>query len=387
MSSVNLACVVGARPNFVKMAPLLKALGRYPNVRTTVVHTGQHYDHDLSDVFFRDLGMRAPDIFLGVGSGTHAAQTGRIMERIEEVFAAGDPSGKPFDRVVVVGDVNSTMATALVAAKLQIPIAHIEAGLRSFDRSMPEEINRIVTDTLSDLLFVTEPAAVENLRREGHPEEHVHLVGNIMIDTLVALLPQARQIDLQARFGVQPNQYGVITLHRPSNVDDPLRLRRILEVLVDIAQSLPMIFPMHPRTRHRLEMLGLECSFSQRNGLCITHPLGYIDFIALTSQAKLIVTDSGGLAQEATALGVPCLTVRPNTESPITVYQGTNTLVGDDLNKLYHAFHLVMDGKYKRGTCPALWDGRTAQRIAKVLTAAHGAGCSSESGNVEEQQS
>jgi len=367
MKSLNLACIVGARPNFMKMAPLLRALGQYPCVGAALIHSGQHYDESLSDVFFRELGMRRPDVSLEVGSGKHGEQTARALERFEAAFERGTPEGSHYDRVVVVGDVNSTMAAALAAVKLKIPVAHVEAGLRSFDRSMPEEINRIVTDAVSDMLFVSDPAGTQNLRREGHPEERLHLVGNVMIDTLLWLLPQARGRDSLKRYGLRPGQYGVVTLHRPSNVDDPETLSRLLDVLAETSHDLPLIFPVHPRTQQRIERFGLAARVNGNGRLRMTPPLGYLDFLALTSQAKAIVTDSGGLQEESTALGIPCLTARPNTERPITVEQGTSTLVGNDPQKLREGLRAVLDGSYKRGNPVALWDGRAAERIAKVL--------------------
>lgn len=362
-----LACVVGARPNFMKMAPLLRALAAYPELRPVLIHTGQHYDENLSDVFFQDLGMRRPDVHLEVGSGTHGQQTARVMERLEAVLVQGPPAGRRYERLVVVGDVNSTMAAALAAVKLGIPVAHVEAGLRSFDRSMPEEINRLVTDTVADLLFVSEPAGLENLRREGHREDEIHLVGNVMIDTLRWLLPQARQRDTLVRLGLEPGQYGVVTLHRPANVDQPETLRPLLEVLCEAATELPLVFPIHPRTRQRLERFGLANRVSANGRLMLLPPLGYLDFLALSSQARVVVTDSGGLQEESTALGIPCLTARPNTERPITVQEGTSTLVGSDPDRLRAGLLAVLEGRYKTGRCPRLWDGHAAERIACIL--------------------
>ncbi|MBC7351304.1 MAG: UDP-N-acetylglucosamine 2-epimerase (non-hydrolyzing), partial [Thermogutta sp.] len=350
------ACVVGARPNFMKMAPILRALRAYPQIRPILIHTGQHYDPQLSDVFFQDLEMPRPGVHLNVGSGTHAQQTARILEKMEEVLLAGTPEGKKFDRVIVVGDVNSTMAAALAAVKLGIPVAHVEAGLRSFDRSMPEEINRIVTDAVADMLFVSEPSGVENLRREGHSEEQIHLVGNVMIDTLLALLPRAREIGTPQRLGLPVGEYAVVTLHRPSNVDHAEALSGLLEVLAEVAAELPVVFPIHPRTRQRIETFGLghlldgQGSGSRR--IWALPPLGYLEFLSLTSQAKVVITDSGGLQEESTALGIPCLTVRPNTERPITVSEGTSTLVGNDPVKLRCCLEDVLAGRYKTGKCP-----------------------------------
>ena len=367
MADLHLACVVGARPNFMKMAPLLRALAAYPHVQATLVHTGQHYDGNLSDVFFEELGMKRPDVSLDVGSGKHGAQTARVLERFEAVLEQGFPDGKRFDRVVVVGDVNSTMAAALAAVKLGIPVAHVEAGLRSFDRSMPEEINRIVTDSVSDMLFVSEPAGMENLRREGHPEEHLHLVGNVMIDTLMWLLPKVKSRNTLRRYGLQPGQYGVVTLHRPANVDTRETLSRLLDVLAETSHRLRFLFPVHPRTRERIERFGLADRLNGSCGITELPPLGYLDFLTLTSQSRVVVTDSGGLQEESTVLGIPCLTARPNTERPITIEEGTSTLVGNDPDKLHEHLGKVLDGTYRQGRCPALWDGRAAARIARIL--------------------
>lgn len=358
---MRLAAVVGARPNFMKMAPLLHAMEQYPHVYVDLIHTGQHYDENLSDVFFRHLGIREPDIRLEVGSGSHGAQTGRILERVEEILQRGQ-----YDRLIVVGDVNSTMAAALAAVKLGIPIAHVEAGLRSFDRSMPEEINRIVTDAVADMLFVTEPSGVENLLHEGHLQEQVHLVGNVMIDTLLRLLPTAQESGILSNRGLAPCGYGVITMHRPANVDSPESLGSLLSVMKDIANELPLVFPIHPRTRKRIEQFGMF-DWLRGGRLIITEPLGYLDFLALTSQAKVIVTDSGGLQEESTALNIPCLTLRPNTERPITVEEGTSTLVGCDAESLRRQLKSVINGTYKQGRCPALWDGHAAERISQII--------------------
>ncbi len=365
--TLRLACIVGARPNFMKMAPLLRALEQFPGVETVLVHTGQHYDESLSDVFFEELGMRRPDAFLAVGSGRHGEQTARVLERCEALLLSQAAEGKPIHRLVVVGDVNSTMAATLAAVKLGIPVAHVEAGLRSFDRTMPEEINRIVTDSVADLLLVSEPAGIENLRREGHPDRELHLVGNVMIDTLLALLPKARARSTLDDHGLEPGGYGVVTLHRPANVDSPETLRPMLEVLAEASRKLPLVFPIHPRTDERIQRFGLGELFSASPSIVRLPPLGYLDFLGLTSQARVIITDSGGLQEESAVLGIPCLTARPNTERPITVDEGTSTLVGNDPKRLRECFSAVLDGTYKRGRCPALWDGKAAVRIAQVL--------------------
>jgi UDP-N-acetylglucosamine 2-epimerase (non-hydrolysing) len=318
-------------------------------------------------VFFRDLEMKRPDISLEVGSAGHAAQTARVLERMEDVLRDKASDGKPYDLVVVVGDVNSTMAAALAAVKLGIPVAHVEAGLRSFDRSMPEEINRLVTDSVAEILLVSEPAGMANLRREGHAENHLHLVGNVMIDTLLRLLPKVQACDALSRCNLEPGKYGVVTLHRPSNVDDPKTLSGLLSTLVEVSGELPLAFAIHPRTRQRIEQFGLGNLLDAAKNIRQLPPLGYFDFLSLTSQARVIVTDSGGLQEESTALGIPCLTVRFNTERPITVDEGTSTLVGNEPEKLQQCFRSVLDGAYKHGRCPELWDGRAAERIAKVL--------------------
>jgi len=367
VANLRLACIVGARPNFMKMAPLMRALDAHGGFETVLVHTGQHYDKNLSDVFFEELEMRRPDISLEVGSGKHGAQTARVIERFEEVLETAADQGKPFDRVVVVGDVNSTMATAVAAVKLGVPVAHVEAGLRSFDRTMPEEINRILTDSIADQLLVSEPSGMENLRHEGHPERELFLVGNVMIDTLRTLLPKAARRDTLRRLDLRPGGYALVTLHRPANVDSPETLGPMLEVLIETSRELPLVFPIHPRTRERIRRFGLGDQLEAAKGITLLDPQGYLDFLALSSQAKVIVTDSGGLQEESTVLGIPCLTARPNTERPITVEQGTSTLVGDDPAKLRRCLAEVLEGTYKKGVCPALWDGRASERIAQVL--------------------
>lgn len=363
---LNLACVVGARPNFMKMAPLIRAVHATGQMKVTLIHTGQHYDQSLSDVFFEQLDIPKPDISLDVGSGTQAGQTARILERIEPVLEAGS-AGKKFDWLVVVGDVNSTMAAAIAAAKLAIPIAHVEAGLRSFDREMPEEINRIITDSITDLLLVSDPAGIEHLKREGHPDSNIHLVGNLMIDTLMHSLEKARKLPVLSNLGLTPKQYGVVTLHRPSNVDDKETLSAILQVLKTASDELPLVFPIHPRTSARVKSFGLQSLLDQAPGIHTLPPLGYLEFLALTSDSRVIVTDSGGLQEESTALKIPCLTMRSNTERPITVSQGSSTLVGNDAKMLAEQLRLVLSGQYDVGQCPAFWDGKAAERIAAKL--------------------
>jgi UDP-N-acetylglucosamine 2-epimerase (non-hydrolysing) len=351
----------------MKMAPILKAFEAYPGVETVLIHTGQHYDKNLSDVFFEELDMRRPEITLEVGSGRHGEQTARVIERFEEVLQEASDDGWPFDRVIVVGDVNSTMATTIAAVKLGIPVAHVEAGLRSFDRTMPEEINRILTDAIADLLLVSDPAGMDNLRHEGHSEEEMVLIGNVMIDTLNRLLPQAQSRDTLERHGLTPGSYGVVTLHRPANVDTAESLGPLLDVLIETSESLPLVFPIHPRTKERIKRFGFTEKMDAAKGLLQLGPAGYLDFLALSSQSKVVVTDSGGLQEESTVLGIPCLTARPNTERPITVTEGTSTLVGNDAEKLSSGLKAVLNGTYKTGKCPELWDGHAAERIAKVI--------------------
>ncbi len=356
---MNVLHVVGARPNFMKAAPLLLALDRLTNIRQTLVHTGQHYDHKLSEIFFRELEMPTPDINLEVGSGTHAHQTAQVMIRLEPVLLEKKP-----EWVVVYGDVNSTMASTLVCSKLQIKLAHVEAGLRSFDRTMPEEINRLVTDQLCDLLFTPSADADENLLREGIAREKIRRVGNIMIDSLVKLLPRTEEVTFVDNGFDLSQAFGLVTLHRPANVDVPESLTRILSVLSELSQSIPLIFPMHPRTQQQIK--GLDISLSSQ--LKIVDPVGYVQFLAMQRNAAFVITDSGGVQEETTYLGVPCLTLRENTERPVTVDQGTNTLVGNDLALLESEVEKILEGKPKKGTVPALWDGKTGDRIASQLS-------------------
>jgi UDP-N-acetylglucosamine 2-epimerase (non-hydrolysing) len=350
--------VVGARPNYMKIAPLIAALRDGRALRQVLVNTGQHYDDAMAQAFVRDLSLPLPDHDLGVGSASHAVQTARVMIEFEKVCLAERP-----DLVVVVGDVNSTLAASLVAAKLLIPVAHVEAGLRSRDRTMPEEINRIVTDQLADLLLTPSADASENLRAEGVPAEKIHLVGNIMIDSLRQHLPLARLERIRDRIPVEAGCYAVLTLHRPANVDNMDVFRRILTAVSTIAEHLPVVFPVHPRTRQRMIQFGLD---SAPATLILTEPLGYIDFLSLTSHARLVLTDSGGLQEESTALGIPCLTLRENTERPITVTHGTNQVVGSDTTAILEGFRRACSSA-RAAVPPDLWDGRTAGRIASVL--------------------
>ena len=353
MVSPRIACLVGARPNFMKMGPVVLELTRRGR-RPVLVHTGQHYDANMSGVFFAELGLPPPDVHLGVGSGTHAKQTGAVMGALEDLWTASRP-----DLVVVAGDVNSTLAGALVAAKQVIPLAHVESGLRSFDRTMPEEVNRIVVDRLSDVLLTTEPAADANLAAEGAAPERVHRVGNCMIDTLFAHVERAVAAAPWSTYGLSPGGYGLVTLHRPANVDDEATLARMLAMLVDLARDVPLIFPVHPRTRAQLGARSLP-------GLHVVDPLPYLAFTGLLARSRLVLTDSGGVQEETTALQVPCVTMRDNTERPITVEQGSNVLAGTDPDAVLRAARDAL-ARPKKGRVPDLWDGRAAVRAVDVL--------------------
>jgi UDP-N-acetylglucosamine 2-epimerase (non-hydrolysing) len=347
-------CVAGARPNLIKIKPVIDGL-ESAGATTVFVHTGQHYDHAMSGVFLEDLGLRDPDRSLGVGSGTHAEQTGQVMVAFERVL--GDLAA---DVVVVAGDVNSTLACALVAAKSGVQVAHVEAGLRSRDWSMPEEVNRLATDRVSDYLFAPSTDAVDNLVREGYRADQVHLVGNVMVDSLVANVGRAKSRAVAARFGFEPGRYGLVTLHRPANVDDPAALDQLYETLGGVAANLPLLFPVHPRTRARI---GDRLT---PRGVTLTEPCGYLDFLSLEASAALVLTDSGGVQEETTVLGVPCLTLRESTERPITVTEGTNQVVGRSPQRVVEAARRVLElGRAARR--PALWDGRAGERIAEVL--------------------
>ncbi len=363
---VRIVCVVGARPNFMKIAPLMRAFRARPEIfDARLVHTGQHYDEAMKDAFFRQLRIPEPDIDLGVGSGTHSVQTAEIMRRFEPVVDEHRP-----DAVLVVGDVNSTIACALVAVKKAITVVHVEAGLRSGDRQMPEEINRVLTDQISDLLFTTEPDGETNLLREGVAADKIHFVGNVMIDTLLANREHATPATATLRelTDIDPGSggFGVLTLHRPSNVDDPVVLERLLRVLAGLSQQLPLVFPMHPRTRARIDEAGLSALLGDAR-IAVTEPLGYLQLLGLMAEARVVLTDSGGLQEETTALGVPCITLRENTERPITVDHGTNTIVGTDPARITDCFADVLATGGKAGRVPDLWDGRAAERIAEVL--------------------
>lgn len=352
-------CVVGARPNFMKMAPLLRALrARKDLPQAILVHTGQHYDADLKDRVFEDLGLPQPDIDLHVGSASHAVQTADVMKGFEPVLEQLCPSC-----VIVVGDVNSTLACSLVAAKLNVPVAHVEAGLRSYDRTMPEEINRVLTDQIADILYTTERTALDNLLREGISSSRIHFVGNLMIDSLLSALPHASMpADVS---GLKPG-FALVTLHRPSNVDNPETLNRVLELLKDVADRVPVVWPMHPRTRANLERFSLNVPAS-REPIVVQPPQGYLAMVALMRNARMVLTDSGGVQEETTALGVPCLTLRTNTERPITVEEGTNTIVGTDRGRLLAEVENILSTGGKSGRVPEFWDGHAAERVAAHL--------------------
>lgn len=362
--------VVGARPNFMKVAPLHRAFSKMDSIEHLIVHTGQHYDDNMSKVFFDDLELPKPDVYLGVGSGSHAEQTAKVMVEFEKVLRQERP-----DLVIVVGDVNSTLACSLTASKLLIPVAHVEAGLRSFDRTMPEEINRIVTDVLSDYLFVTEESGVVNLRHEGISDEKVFLVGDVMIDSLILYREKAKrsaissQLSAISRQAIEPQGYTLVTLHRPSNVDEKENLEKILKIFKGIDRNGPIIFPIHPRTRKRIEEFGLSSQFASVHGLVLTDPLGYLDFLNLMMDARILLTDSGGIQEETTYLNVPCLTLRENTERPITLERGTNVLTGLDTDRIVSLTAECYEGKWKKSAIPKLWDGAAGERIANILAA------------------
>ena len=365
--------IVGARPNFMKVAPIHKALSArralHAGFRQVLVHTGQHYDVQMSDVFFTDLGLPPPDVHLGVGSGSHAEQTAKVMVELEKLFTQDRP-----DLVSVVGDVNSTLAAALVAAKMVIPFAHVEAGLRSFDRTMPEEVNRVVTDRLADYLLTPSRDADVNLAREGVAPERIFFVGNVMIDSLLQAKDQAAQLPTLKALGLTPKGYAVCTLHRPSNVDDPRVLGGLLDALGFVSETIPVLFPVHPRTRRMIQGQDLAARLRAFPGIRLVEPLGYLEFLALTSQATMILTDSGGLQEESTALSVPCLTLRENTERPVTVELGTNLVVGTDPEVIQREAAKILRGEGKKGRVPELWDGHAGERIAELYLRLLGAG-------------
>ena len=357
--------IAGARPNFMKIAPIVRALQQQDKLTYKIVHTGQHYDREMNDVFFEELGIPQPDIFMAAGGGSHAQQTAKIMVTFEEYCQAERP-----DAVLVVGDVNSTLACSIVARKLQIPVAHVEAGLRSGDMRMPEEINRLVTDSITNWFFVTEPSGQQHLLQEGKPASAIHYVGHVMVDNLlyqVKQLAQANTDDFETssfKASLEKRPYGVVTLHRPSNVDQPETLQRISQALKQIARQLPLIFPAHPRTQNNLKKFNIELG----PDITLIGPQAYMPFLHLWKDATVVLTDSGGLQEETTALGVPCITIRENTERPVTVDEGTNTLVGTDPARIQSAVDDILQGRGKQGRRPDLWDGNAAQRIVEILT-------------------
>lgn len=359
MKIINIA---GARPNFMKIAPLMAAFAEEPGIEPMLVHTGQHYDERMSELFFRQLRIPQPDIHLGVGSGSHAAQTAAIMTAFEPVVLEHRP-----DAVLVVGDVNSTIACGLVAAKLGVRLVHVEAGLRSGDRTMPEEINRILTDSISDVLFCSEPAGQQNLLREGVPQERIHLVGNVMIDTLIQNRQKAQASPILEELNLSPHGYAVLTLHRPANVDDPAVLGRLLDALETIQREVPIVFPIHPRTRKNLSASALAARLAGMPNLRLIDPAGYLEFLKLMSCAACVLTDSGGIQEETTILQTPCLTLRENTERPITAELGSNRIVGTDPEAILAAWREIRAGRWRQGQVPPLWDGQAARRIAKIL--------------------
>lgn len=378
--------VVGTRPNFIKIAPIIDAINRHNRrteksrrIKSTLVHTGQHYDEKMSELFFIELGIPRPDLDLGVGSGTHAQQTSEIMKRFEPILLKEKP-----DYILVVGDVNSTIACALTASKLGVKIIHVEAGLRSFDRDMPEEINRVLTDAISDLLFTSEKSAKVHLIREGIPKEKIFFVGNVMIDTLLKQKQKARKSDILSKLGLlesgAPNQktppfpYAVLTLHRPSNVDNKKTLQNIIEAVSVISREAPVIFPIHPRTKNRIDDFGFKKYFNcnvnslkEKKGIFLTEPLGYLDFLSLMSNAKLVLTDSGGMQEETTVLGIPCVTLRENTERPVTISEGTNKIAGTSKKMIIKEGLYAMNNNSRKRRIPELWDGKAAERIIEII--------------------
>jgi UDP-N-acetylglucosamine 2-epimerase (non-hydrolysing) len=354
--------IVGARPNFIKIAPIMAEFARRDEIVPTLLHTGQHYDQRMSDLFFRELGIPQPDINLGIGSGTHAQQTAQIMTAFEPIVLDLKP-----DVVLVVGDVNSTIACGLVAVKLGVKLAHVEAGLRSFDRTMPEEINRLATDAISDLLFCTEQSGVDHLLKEGVADEKIHLVGNVMIDTLLKNREKAELSRVLEELHLNDRAYALLTLHRPSNVDNPRAFGRLLDALEVVQRQLPVIFPIHPRTRKILSDGPLGARVAAMRNLRMIDPAGYLDFMKLMAHAKLVLTDSGGIQEETTILQTPCLTLRENTERPVTIECGSNRLVGTQPENIVRAFDEIMSGQAPAPKTPPLWDGRAAERIAEVL--------------------
>ncbi len=363
MKKLRVISVVGARPNFMKVAPIHREfLLHKEQVEHLICHTGQHYDYEMSKIFFEDLGLPRPTFYLGVGSGSHGEQTGKIMIEFEKICYQAKP-----DLVIVVGDVNSTIAATLTATKLGIKTAHIEAGLRSFDRTMPEEINRIATDSICDYLFVTEESGVQNLLKEGHDPEKVYFVGNTMIDSLIYILPKVNKSNIISKLRLNDKEFAVMTLHRPSNVDEKTQLIQILELIEYICKSLHLVLPLHPRTRKNIEQFNLLSKFKSIPNLILTEPLGYIDFVKLMKHSKFVITDSGGIQEETTYLGIPCITMRTSTERPITCEIGTNYLVYPEKEKLITAVKKILNGERRQHRVPPLWDGKAAMRIVDIL--------------------
>lgn len=354
--------IVGARPNFMKIAPLMSAMKKSNFIEPVLIHTGQHYDEKMSKLFFDELEIPKPEVNLEVGSDSQAKQVAKIMERFDDICDSYKP-----DAILVVGDVNSTMACSIVAAKLGIKVIHMEAGLRSYDRRMPEEINRLVTDALADLLLTPSDDGTENLLKEGIANEKIHLVGNIMIDTLLHFLPKAEKSNVLDNFNIERNNYVAVTLHRPSTVDDKENLSSVIGTLGKIQKDIKIVFPIHPRTRKNIEIFGLDKLIAESPNLILTEPLGYLDFQKLMSSSKFVITDSGGVQEETTALKIPCITVRENTERPVTIWEGSNELVGFDMDKLLYFANLAIEGKWKKSQIPKYWDGKTAERVVNVI--------------------
>ena len=354
--------IAGARPNFIKIAPIISEMKKHSAIRSSLIHTGQHHDFVLSELFFRELSIKEPNVYLGVGSSSHAVQTGKIMMGLEKVFLKSKPH-----LVLVVGDVNSTLAASLTCAKMEIPVAHVEAGLRSRDPLMPEETNRVVTDRLSEYLFTTSEDANVNLEKEGIEKRKIFFTGNVMIDTLMKLKPKAEKLNAQlASYGIKKGGYTLLTLHRPSNVDDKVTLLRIIKALNKIAKHLPVVFPIHPRTQKRIEQFNLKRYF-ETSKIILTKPLGYLENLNLMLNSKFVLTDSGGIQEETTVLKIPCLTLRENTERPVTATVGSNTVVGTNTEKILNEFDKIMSNKYKKGSVPKYWDGKASARIVKIL--------------------
>jgi len=354
--------VAGARPNFMKLAPILRELRNIPTIHNILLHTGQHYDANMSDVFFDDLQLPRPDINLEVGSASHAVQTAHIMERFERVMLAEKP-----DLVLVVGDVNSTLACSLVAAKLNVPVAHVEAGVRSFDRTMPEEINRLITDSLSAMLFTPSQHASDNLLKQGIPVSKIFFVGNVMVDSLINAMHIALDRHTWGKWGLNQGEYAILTLHRASNVDDRETLAGLISIISKVSQRLPVVFPVHPRTAHRFAETSLDALIQSSPGLILCEPLGYLDFLSLVANARVVLTDSGGIQAETTILGIPCLTLRSNTEWPETIEQGTNRLVGSDQGRILQALDEIFQAGVSQPSRPDGWDGKAAGRIVKII--------------------